>query len=293
MQPLRAIASVLVLGLCLSLPTEAHARDPECPELLVGQFTSALDLAETALMDADFTTARTVLAGSEGRIPCIVEVVPPEAIARFATARAYQQALDLDQSEAVRWALLASVLTGDFEWPAYVPPDHEVRNLLNDIPVPVTSTIRGKGLAVPEAGAVFLDGRFLTRPEASPGIPHLLQVGDAYGELTTSRWIDGVAFPAELLGPQISDTLVLPAWYGVPHHRLPGKRSKRSKRLESALGFAVAGSALFGSAWVARGAYDARPSDALFYTVNGAMVASGAVGGMSVVSLGAAAFTRR
>jgi hypothetical protein len=287
-------ARTTACALILALSSPALGQDPSCPELLNSQFESALDLAEKALTDADFGTARQVLAGSEERIPCIVEVVPTELLLRFATMRAYQQALDLDQSEATRWAKLAVILSeGDFDWPVWVPPDHEVRNLLDDIEIPERTSLRTRGLVVPEAGGAFLDGQLLARPEAEPGVPHLLQIGDAWGDLTVSRWIDGVAFPDEVLGPAGTGPTVIPAWYGVPRNKIPGKRSQRSKRLESALGFAVAGGALFGSAWIVRTTYDERPTDALFYTVNGTTVASGVAGVLSVGFLGAAALTRR
>jgi len=103
-------------------------------------------------------------------------------------------------------------------------------------------------------------------------------------------------FPPDLLGPPLTEIPEEPRWFTHPNARIrPPKEPRpwtqsRLNRLESASGFALAGGTMFATAWVARMAYDRRATDGLFYTVNGATIASGAAGGTAVVLFGAALF---
>lgn len=292
------VASLAVL---IAWGSPALARDPSCPDLTVAQFQAMLDAVDEAYLSQEFGKASAFLAAAEDKVPCVVEIVPTEDVARYALRRAYAVALDLDENEARRWALLARALQPDLPWPSYIPPDHAIRDLLLEAPEAPPIPLRGKGLVTPPSGGVFLDGRFLTRPEAEPGMPHLLQVGDASGDLVITGWQDGTAFPEDLLGPPPANPPTLPEWYGKPvdlskikppkvaRDRRPWTET-RAANLQTAGGFAAAAGAMFASAWIARTAYDQRPNDGLFYAVNGATVASGVAGGASVAWLGLAVF---
>lgn len=273
---------------------QALARDPSCPDLTVAQFQALIDQVDEAYLGFEVKKAGALLAAAEPRVPCIVEVVPTADVARFAIRRSYSVALELDMSEAQRWLALARSLDPEIPWPGYIPGDHEVRDLTAPIAEPLP--LRGKGLVVPPGGGVFLDGRFLERPEAEPGVPHLLQVGDGGGAFVLALWQDGTAFPEEVLGPPLASDPTLPAWYGKPLGTVKPVRTPRPwtesrlRRLEASAGLLAAGGALYGSALVARTAYEQRPTDGLFYAVDGATLLSGAAGGAAVVFFGAALF---
>jgi hypothetical protein len=287
----------MVLPLLALLGT-AQARDPSCPDLTVAQLEGLIEQVDLAYLNLDMRQANALLAAAEPRVPCILEIVPTSVVAAFALRRSYSLALELDPSEAKRWARLAKALEPSLPWPAYIPSDHEIRDLIADEEPAQKIPVRAKGLAVPPGGGVFLDGRFLDKPEAETAIPHLLQVGDVNGELVVATWQDGTAFPEEILGPPTASPPVLPEWYGKPLGTVKTRKpprpwtESRERRLETSLGFLVAGGTLYGSALLARSAYEQRPTDGLFYAVDGATVLSGAAGGTALVFLGAALFGR-
>lgn len=282
-------APPLLLG---ALATASWARDADCPELHAADLATLVDQVDQLFVDQQVAAARRTLISAEKRLPCILEVVRKEDLARFAIRYAYVLGGD---PEAERWAALAKALDPALPWPAYIPSGHGVRDLAADAR-PELLPVEDKGFSLPAAGGVFLDGRFLDAPRAEPGIPHLLQVGDAGGNIEAS-WMDGTAFPEDLLGPAAAPR-TLPAWYSpdgtpvkVKKVREPWSEARLSN-LERAAGFGAVGGALFGTATFARGAYDSRPTDALFATTDGATVAAGLAGTTSLVFLGAALFGR-
>jgi hypothetical protein len=281
--------ALFVGALLLAPPASAQERCPRSYELV--QFRAFLDAVDEEYLNLEFNKAAMLLDAGQPNVPCILQVVPTRDIARYAIRRAYALELDLDENEAQRWAALAFALDPEIDWPTYVPPDHAARKMLDGYPPPQTIELEGQGFAIPQGGGVFLDGRWLAEPRAEQGVPHLLQVGDAAGELVQSEWIDGTSFPEELLGRPTSVALEVPRWYGADGRIKKAARpwsDRRLHRLESSAGFAIASGTLFASAVLARAAYDDRPTDGLFYTVNGATIGSGAAGGTSLVLLGVA-----
>jgi hypothetical protein len=287
------LAPFLLLGASVGT---AWARDPDCPELRAADLTALADQVDQLFAEKQVAAARRALVFAEKKLPCVLDVVKTEDVARFALRYAYALAGDVDTPEAQRWALLARALDPSLPWPAYIPAGHQVRELaIGELPAP--TTLEGKGLSVPDGGGVFLDGRFLEGPKAEPGVPHLLQVGDAGGNLETT-WIDGTAFPEDLLGPPAGAPPTLPAWYSADGSKVKIQRPKaewseaRRANLERAVGFAAVGGALYGTALSARSAYDVRPTDGLFVATNGAAVAGATAGATTLVFLGAALFGR-
>jgi hypothetical protein len=289
----RALIALTLLG---GLPSNAAAQQEACPRKYeVAQFRAFLDAVDDQYLNLEFRRARLLLEAGQPNIPCILSVVPTEDIARYAIRRAYALELELDENEAERWASLAFSLDPNLEWPAYIPPDHAARSLLDDVPPPESVGLEGRGLAVPGGGGAFLDGRWLGEPRAEQGVPHLLQIGDSTGEIVFSSWQDGTSFPEQWLGPVPGIPLEPPRWTGGEGATSKAKGARpwtdgRLHRLESSAGFALAAGTLYATAVLARAAYDDRPTSGLFYTTNGATIASGAAGGTSLVLLGVALF---
>lgn len=295
--PIRRGSAPLVLFAALggtALAPRAMAQSTSCPRSYeLSQFHEYIKAVDGMYLDLDFRKARLLLEAGQPNIPCILQIVPAIDVAAYAIRRAYALELDLDENEAERWASLAFALDPEIEWPAYIPPDHAARRMLDDVPPAETITLDDKGFVVPLGGGVFVDGRWLAEPRAEQGLPHLLQVGDGTGQLVFSGWIDGVSFPEDFVGPPLAAPLELPKWYSSDGRIRKTARpwsDRRLHRLESSAGFAVVGGTLFTTALLARAAYDDRPTDGLFVTVNGATVASGAAGGTSLILFGAALF---
>jgi hypothetical protein len=271
----------------------ALARDPDCPELHLGDLSALSDTVDQLYVENQVGAARRALSFAEKKLPCMLDVVKKEDVARFAIRYAYSLEGD---PEAERWVALSRALDPTLPWPAYVPAGHQIRELALGDP-PSFVTLEGKGLRVDAGGGVFLDGRFLDVPKAEPGVPHLLQVGDALGNVESS-WIDGTAFPEDLLGEPLDAALLPPPWYSPDGTKVKVKKPReawsepRKANLERGLGFAAAGGALYGIALSARGAYDERPTDGLFLATDGATVAASTAGLTSAVFLGAALFGR-
>ncbi len=285
--------------LLLPLLGAAWARDPSCPELYSTQFSSLIDEADTAFASMEMERASAMLLGAEARIPCVIDVIPTPDMARYALRRAWVAALETDQGDVDRWLGLAKALDPSLPWPSYVPNGHPVRDAAAEMAAPPLTAVADKGLSLPTGGGAFLDGRFLTKPEAEPGVPHLLQVGDGSGYLVVSTWQDGLAFPPDVLGPPLAADPTLPEWFGKPMK--PGKGPKpareprpwteaRSTNLERGLGFGVAAGALWASALMANAAYQERPATGLFVLTDGAVLGAAAAGGVGLVFTGAALF---
>lgn len=273
--------------------TPAQAQQLQCPQhYALVQFHEFLDAVDHEYTSLQFARARTLLELGQPNVPCIDQVVPSADLARYAIRRAYALALDLDENEAQRWATAAFAIDPTVQWPAYVPAEHSARRMLDDLE-PVLPVTLDQGLVIPFGGGVFLDGRFLVEPVAEPAVPHLLQVGDGTGQIVRSGWQDGATFPEDLLGPKLPLPPELPKWYGADGKIRKTARpwtDTRMHRLESSAGFAIVGGTLFASAFLARSAYEERPTDGLYYTVDGAVIASGAASGTALVLLGAALF---
>lgn len=284
------LLSVLIL---LGWSEPAPARDPDCPELYNHQFEATLEEIDRSFEAQAFSRARDMIDAAYPRVPCLIEIVPTALLARFARQRAWSRALDIDLDEAERWARLAHALEPNAGWPDYVPEHHPSRKILEEATATEITALAGQGLRAIEGGATFLDGVLLTRPEAEPQTPHLLQVGDATGTMLISTWQDGLAFPEVLLGPPVPIEGELPAWYGKPPGSVKGPRPVRKRRLESAAGLGLAAGSLLGSAWLARDVYLDHPTDGLRTTVNGATVASAAVGTTALAVFGVALTTQR
>ncbi|MBX2801447.1 MAG: hypothetical protein KTR31_27470 [Myxococcales bacterium] len=274
------------------LGTTAQARAPDCTELLNVEVEQTLDEIHEALRAKVLPRARRLLESTHPRLPCLSEVVRTDLLARYAQQRAAVFALDIDMTAAERWARLARTLDPETSWDAYLPPVHPSRPALDAVEPAVRMTVPDRGLAVGD-GAAFLDGRYLTLPQAEVQMPHLLQVGDAYGRLTASAWQEGASFPGSLLTHPTALPSEPPAWVGLPPDSLRRPKPLRSRRLRTAAGLGLTSGTLLGTAWLARSAYVQRPSDGLRTVVNGTTAASLVSGVASLGVLGLGVATRR
>lgn len=256
----------------------ALAQQPACEPASVQGWEAALDAGEESLRTGAIARASALLERTEEQLRCVVEVVPEPLMVRLGRLRAYEHMIDVDAIEAQRWLGLSLSLDPRGRWPSWVPDAHVARTL--EAPEVVIGRADG-GLAVPEGGGVFLDGRYLVEPVAQSEVPHLLQVAGADGVVTQAWWIDGAAFPPEVLGPAVP-VPPAPLWFTDPVDPAALRRQRRARRLESAGSLALLSGALFGSAWLARTAYDAHPTDGLRTVVNGTTAASGAAGGLAI-----------
>ncbi len=272
-------AAMWILGLSAAL-----AASPACRDVTLTGWEEALDASEEALRSGQLAKAGAVLAQTEEQLRCVVQVVPPELLARLGRQRAFQRMLDFDEGQAEQWLSLARSVDPAGSWPSWVPERHVVRRLDATLPR-VAGRVEGRGLVVPEGGGVFLDGAYLTQPEALVETPHLLQVAGDDGVVTDAFWMMGAAFPPDVLGPPV-DVPAAPMWFTDPVDPAVAKRQRRGHRAEAALGLAALSAAVFGSAWMARGAYADHPTDGLRTVVNGATAASGVVGGGAVLAAG-------
>jgi hypothetical protein len=277
----------------------------DCPELNSAGVEKALDAVDGLFTKEDLTRANTVLARTEARMPCLVDVPSPQLVARFARQRAFAVTMTVDPFAAARWAQLAEALDPGVPWPAYVPEQHPVRLLLDQEGEASSGRALGATLTWPEDGEVFLDGRWWLTASGEVGVPHLLQIADKDGSMVFSGWIDGVAFPADVLAkpgerppPRASSCVesdVCVELTGIdpgPKVRPPVDTERRSRRLLASAGLGAAAATLYTSAWLARSAYAERPSDGLYYAVDGATAASAATGAAAATMLGIALIGR-
>jgi len=263
--------------LTLALTAAALARPADCEEVGLKGWEKTLQASGEALRVGELAKADAMLDGIEERLPCLVSLVPDELLGRYARQRAYQLMLEFDEVEAARWFLLSRVVDPELGWPSWVPEQHIVRRLERE-PEPMVGRVRDRGLTVPEGGGVFLDGRYLTVPEAEADVPHLLQVADGEGRVIDGAWQSGAAFPDRVLGPDDVQVPPPPLWFTDPVDPAEARRQRQGRRAQSALGVAATAGAVFVSAWVARSAYVDHPTGGLRTVVNGATVASGALG---------------
>ncbi len=204
----------------------APAARAECTRAYVGEeLVNDLSTMTAALRSLDEAAFKASGKRLEASVACIKTPVPPMV---FAAAYRYIGAYHFfsgDQDGARRWFRSALELDPTFDWDvSEVPVGHPMRGVFDGErdaasvdPVPV----EGKVLNVPAGSALYLDGREIDAPAATPDRPHLLQVV-ATSDRTVRQvfMIDGNAFPPQFL----RDAEVAAA----PEE--PAKKSKKDKK---------------------------------------------------------------
>jgi hypothetical protein len=285
----------MLLALAHALAAPASAA-PTCAEPFSTQdWQLALTAMERAFEAADFDRATQLVAFTEARLPCLPEVVRPGDLARFAQAAAYAALSEGDGENGERWASLALVAAPGLPPPDWIPVSHTARVVLSTTvpPAPAGPTAAAGvlTLSAPAGGGAFLDGRFLPRAEATPGVPHLRQIADRRGRVVDGAWQDGAAFPADQLR-EYPEAPSAPAWYQPP--ALASSQSSavdttvigapdakaRWGRLTLATGAAAV--VTYGLAWTGRTLWSQQPTDGFRGLTNGATLASGVAAGATV-----------
>lgn len=190
----------------------AAAQEEPCPgQLRLSEVQEVLVAVSQALGALDGDRASHLLDEVHELTRCLAEVVDPETLGTYAANRSVVSFYEQDFEEARRWASLAVVTTGSATAGAVSGPERWWADYGAVEPEAVSAA---GAVAPPPGGLVVLDGRALTAPSAASATPHLLQVVDRHHRVSSSRWIDGTSFPADVLGEGGADTP--PRWWTEP-----------------------------------------------------------------------------
>lgn len=201
---------VLAGALLLALSGVAHAQTRIC-EYTPGQWRSDLDAVDAVLQEADLKEAKILLEIHARQIECLSVPLSPDAVVRYAQIQAYIAFHSQDPEGATRWSRLVEQVGPDAPWPAWVPEDHPVRRQLEWADPTEVVSLEDQHVAHPRKGGIFVNGRFLARPELPLDTPLLVQVHDRKGARVESFWHDGM-IPERYLadGARVAEP---PRWY--------------------------------------------------------------------------------
>ena len=193
----------------------AQAQTEVCAgPLRVEYWREAMDDVDTAIGEFNGGRATEILDATVYELRCLERPADPRDLGRLARQRSLMAFYQQDIAETEAWAILAAETIGGAPWPPGVPVPEPYHAFVAAMDPIETTEVDGKGLLVPKKGAVLLDGRVLTAPQASLGTTHLVQVADKKGRVLSTRWQHGAAFPDELLGAPIE--VKQPKWYDAP-----------------------------------------------------------------------------
>jgi hypothetical protein len=200
-------ALLAVVG--FSQPVLAQEDCP--PEFRVSVLKDALFMADQALEQADVEYAQMMLSEIHATIPCLMEPVDRKQLARFARNMAYLNMLNFAEDQAMAWAALYKTTYPGIGWPDEIDEKDEKRLAIIKSPIPEKKRAKGRYLAPPAGGAIFLDGKFIDEAVAVGEIPHFVQVFDDQGSLKEAFWQDGVFFADRVLSSKQA-TITKPLW---------------------------------------------------------------------------------
>jgi hypothetical protein len=167
-----------------------------------------------AFFDEDKLAEANVRLQAMGEgLTCLDRLVEPGLIARFGQLMAVSYFFAQDQDQAVRWALLAHFTEPDI--PYSLAGTHPFMDLVNTLEEPPFGQMKGKQLAPPERGGIFLNGSLAQLPIARADTPYLVQVLDGKGVLLGSFWQEGSRFQPGLLADGAGQP-AKPRWYRGP-----------------------------------------------------------------------------
>ena len=216
---------LLTLSLALTASTAAYAlEDGRCvmddgeviPPMTNAEFIRYMDQADASLTELNLNDARYILEVLYAKMRCLSEPARPTDIVRFARQQGTISFFDQDETNAIRWMLLAKDTVPDQPWPVAYPPTHPLRGVLEWAEEPATVGPADMRVLPPKKGAILMNGYLLTLPNAKAEVPNLVQVFDKRGELVKAFWQDGGAFRPEYLAPEDGTEVQPPKWF-VPY----------------------------------------------------------------------------
>jgi hypothetical protein len=190
----------LLGGLLLSSPAEAGCEQPYMGSDIVAD----LGTLTVSLRDLDQEAYNVAAVRMEAGLGCIRETLPPLVFSsayRYIGTRYYFEG---DLPNANRWLRSALEIDPNFAWDINeIDEDHPLRGVMAKARAEAQTspvTIEGMELNIPSGSRLLMDGRNLTRPEATADRPHLLQVvAESDDSVRQVLLIEGYAIPERFL----------------------------------------------------------------------------------------------
>ncbi len=213
----RRIALIIVgIIVCtFGFSSSAQAQENACQAMSIDDMRAGLDQIEAALRRTAQVKAMRAANMMYERMPCLTSVATPEDLSAFGRLRCEIAFWDQDEDLAMQWCAFSRAIA-NLPWPSRIDETHPLRNLMGDLEQPELAGPDDKGLAPPKGGVFLLDGRPAFKAKAMVEVPHFVQLLDKKGQLTLSTWIDGAAFPPDLIGEPITATPKMPKDYAPP-----------------------------------------------------------------------------
>ncbi len=192
------IRSLLIVA-AAAIPVAAAADSPSPPEDCDTYTARSLNYdllrMDEALAVGDPIGATVTAETIEEYLPCLDTVIQPIAAARFARQRALIGFYKEDEAEVLRWAPVVAYTYPDLPWPEYLEAS-PFRAMIEGAKPQIAGS--GETLVAPGGGAVFWNGRYITKATAPTEVPAFIQVARG-GKVVDSWWQDGVTFPEAAL----------------------------------------------------------------------------------------------
>jgi len=243
---------------------------------------SDMAAATSSLREKDNAALGQAGERQEAVLPCVQVVLPVPALASVYRFIGLRHALGKDDKTAGRYFRSALELDPSFEWGVDdFPINHPIRVLFEAqregaLSAPVA--LEGKSFTPPEGAVVWLDGKEPANVEATLERPHLVQVVSG-GDVQASHLIDGVGFPADLVGEAVASSTAKAKSGGAV--RVERLRPPAKTPLLIAGGTSILASAgLYAASFASRSSFDSSKTtaDLLKYqrSTNALVIASGA-----------------
>jgi hypothetical protein len=182
------------------------------------RLTTELDEMTQRVADSDSDAIRRSMKSLYAGLPCMEELANRTQLARYARLQGFLAFLDQDEESALEWGLYARVIDDSAPWPLELPPTHPYLAMLAEADDP--TTVKADGfLVVPDKGGIFVNGAFVSEPEALAQQQNLVQVLDKNGYPKDTGWQDGAAFPSALIS-DIGEPTSMPKYYDPATHEV-------------------------------------------------------------------------
>jgi hypothetical protein len=177
----------------------ADVARAQCPEPYTSdELIVDVQGIENAVIAQDPRVAMAFAERIQESLACVDQRLPLNFLSRIYRGVAGGFFVGGDEASAQRWLAVAIEIDETFRYGVEdLPLDHPLRAAYAQAlaqPRVDPDPVSGRALA---DGAIWLDGRRLGVPAATPGRPHLLQVERA--GLVSTWLLDGASFPAEAL----------------------------------------------------------------------------------------------